>query len=133
MKYEKSDKAAKVTPLRRRTMTLEQLQLKTLRLIKKIHKHLNTPTLVSGVTDGEFFEKYCYPLEARISEDRMILSDHEETDRKLRAAAIAVIEMECERLNDGKNEPYDPIANPGQFDPRVVALAQLVWVDAANV
>ena len=56
-------------------MTLDQLQKKTLRLIKHIHKHLNTPTHISGVTDEEFFERHCYPLEARISEDRMILAD----------------------------------------------------------
>lgn len=67
-----------VTPLRRRTMTLEQLQKKTLQLIKRVHKHLNTPTHVSGVTDGEFLEKACYPLESRISEDRMILADREQ-------------------------------------------------------
>ena len=32
--------------------------------------------------------------------------------------------MECDRVNLCKNsEPYDPIANPGQFDERIVALA----------
>ena len=56
-------------------MTLDQLQKKTLQLIKRIHKHLNTPTHVSGVTDAEFLEKACYGLETRIKEDRMILAD----------------------------------------------------------
>jgi hypothetical protein len=44
----------------------------------------------------------------------------------LKAAAIAVVELECERVNGYKKEPYDPIANPGRFDHRVVALAKLV-------
>ena len=47
-----------------------------------------------------------------------------ETICKLRAAAEAVVAMECDRVNLCKNsEPYDPIANPGQFDERIVALA----------
>lgn len=62
-----------VEPLRRRTMTLEQLQKKTLQLIKRVHKHLNTPTHISGVTDAEFLEKACYGLETRITEDIEIL------------------------------------------------------------
>lgn len=49
--------------------------------------------------------------------------------RRLRVAAAAVIAMECDRVNVCKNsEPYDPIANPGQFDERTVALAwALEW------
>lgn len=66
-----------IEPLRRRTMTLDQLQKKTLQLIKRVHKHLNTPTHISGVTDAEFLEKACYGLETRIKEDRMILADLE--------------------------------------------------------
>ena len=47
-----------------------------------------------------------------------------ETNCRLRAAAEAVVAMECYRVNLCKNsEPYDPIANPGQFDERIVALA----------
>lgn len=44
----------------------------------------------------------------------------------LKAAAIAVLEMESERVNQDRGEPYCPIANPGQFDPRIVALAYAV-------
>ena len=43
---------------------------------------------------------------------------------RLRSAAEAVLEFECDRVNVNKREePYDPVANPGQFDDRVVALA----------
>jgi hypothetical protein len=50
----------------------------------------------------------------------------------LKAAAIAVLDMEYERVNADGGEPYYPLANPGHFDPRVVALAQLVSVDYLN-
>ena len=46
--------------------------------------------------------------------------------RELRAAASAVIAMECEMVNEPGFEPYGPIANPGQFDERVVALARAI-------
>ena len=47
-----------------------------------------------------------------------------ESIRRLLASAEAVVRMECDRVNLCKNsEPYDPIANPGQFDERVVELA----------
>ena len=46
--------------------------------------------------------------------------------RELREAASAVIAMECEMVNEDGFEPYDPIANPGQFDERVVALAKAI-------
>lgn len=47
-----------------------------------------------------------------------------ESIRRLLASAEAVVRMECDRVNLCKNsEPYDPIANPGQFDERIVALA----------
>jgi hypothetical protein len=58
------------------TMTLEQLQKKTLQLIKRVHKHLSTPTHISGVTDAEFLENACYGLETRIKEDQVILADY---------------------------------------------------------
>lgn len=48
---------------------------------------------------------------------------------ELRAAARAVIAMECEMVNEPGFEPYEPIANPGQFDERVVALARAIEVD----
>ena len=47
-----------------------------------------------------------------------------ESIRRLLSAAEAVVRMECDRVNvDKDSEPYDPIANPGQFDERIVALA----------
>lgn len=50
---------------------------------------------------------------------------------ELITAACAVIDLEYERVNAGGGEPYHPLSNPGYFDPRIVALAQLV--DGATV
>ena len=47
---------------------------------------------------------------------------------KLVAAACAVLDLECERVNADGGEPYCPLANPGQFDPRVVALALAIAI-----
>jgi len=58
-----------VKPLRRRTLTLKQLQAKSLRLISKMRKHLSVPPHISGVTDGEFTENVLCPLETQIKED----------------------------------------------------------------
>lgn len=48
-------------------------------------------------------------------------------------AAKDVIELECSRVNKNGDEPYDPIANPDQFDSRVTRLAQLLYRMDANV
>ena len=48
--------------------------------------------------------------------------------RVLESAARAVLSMECER----GMEPYDPIANPGQFDERIVALAWAIEGEESN-
>lgn len=65
-----------------------------------------------------------------------LLAEYEKTEAKaksdLEAAAIAVLDMEYERVNAGRGEPYYPLANPGQFDPRVVDLAELVAVSYLN-
>lgn len=45
---------------------------------------------------------------------------------RLLSAAKAVVELEFHRANADGGEPYDPIANPGQFDFRVVDLAKAI-------
>jgi hypothetical protein len=55
---------------------------------------------------------------------RQVAKKLEERLQKIEAAAAAVVAMERDRVNgDDTREPYDPIANPGQFDERIVALA----------
>lgn len=46
--------------------------------------------------------------------------------RQLYDAAKEVLALECNRVNADGGEPYDPIANPGQFDFRVVKLAKIL-------
>lgn len=48
---------------------------------------------------------------------------------RVERAAAAVLQMECERVNSAGEEPYDPIANPGQFDQRIVDLAWAIEPD----
>lgn len=61
-----------------------------------------------------------------------LFTEYEKVESKAKsdfeAAAVAVIDLERDRVNAGGGEPYDPIANPGYFDPRVVDLAKFVWV-----
>lgn len=58
-----------VTPLRKKTMTIDEVQKKTLKLIKEVRKHLSTPTHVSGVTDTEFDDRFLGTLETEIRND----------------------------------------------------------------
>jgi len=55
---------------------------------------------------------------------RQVAKKLEERLQKIESTAAAVVAMERDRVNgDDASEPYDPIANPGQFDERLVALA----------
>lgn len=58
-----------ITPLRKKTMTIDEIQKKTLKLIKEVRKHLSTPTHVSGVTDTEFDDRFLGTLETEIRND----------------------------------------------------------------
>jgi hypothetical protein len=46
--------------------------------------------------------------------------------RNLYEAAKEVLVLECSRVNSKGGEPYDPIANPGQFDFRITNLAKIL-------
>ena len=58
-----------IQPLRKKTMTLNDVQERTIKLIKAVRKHLSTPTHVSGVTDTEFDDKFLCTLETEIRND----------------------------------------------------------------
>lgn len=63
----------KVQPLTKRTMTLEQLQKRTTKVLKACIKHLRVPPHLSGVTDGEFIDLAIQPLIDDIWTDRQML------------------------------------------------------------
>ena len=61
-----------VKPLRKRTMTLNQLQMQTLDLIRKLRFQLNRKACDDGMSDNEFLEQIVDPLETAIYQDREI-------------------------------------------------------------
>lgn len=71
----------KVEPLRKRTLTLEQLQRKTLKVLRLVRKHLNSQPWKDGtMTDDEFLEAIIEPLESEIVADRHVLGMHRKSD-----------------------------------------------------
>jgi len=62
-----------VRPLKSRTMTLSQLQLATLGLIRKMEKQLSHQGYEGGMSDSEFIENVLTPLEHTIRADRDVL------------------------------------------------------------
>lgn len=62
-----------VQPLRKRTMTLNELQMKTLDVLRKVRFQLGRQAHEDGMTDTEFVEQYVEPLETDIYQDRQML------------------------------------------------------------
>lgn len=62
-----------VQPLRKRTMTLSELQIKTLDVLRKVRFQLGRQAHEDGMTDTEFVEQYVDPLETEIYQDRQML------------------------------------------------------------
>ena len=66
---------AKVKPLRKRTMTLDALQVRTLDVLKKVRKQFNRAGWEpSGMSDKEFIDKVVEPLQIDIQQDREMLA-----------------------------------------------------------
>lgn len=72
-----------IEPLRKRTMTLSQLQRRTLKVLREIRKHLNTPGAIAELSDQELINDVIEPLISDIQTDRIILGfDSNERGRK---------------------------------------------------
>ena len=76
----------KVKPLRSRTMTLDQLQLETLDLIRKVRFQLQRQGYEEGMSDEEFMEQIVEPLEHKIYADRHILRMNRKAEQKAKGA-----------------------------------------------
>ena len=50
-------------------MTLEELQLKTLSVLKRVRKQFNRAAHEDGLSDGEFMDQVVEPLERKIKDD----------------------------------------------------------------
>jgi len=61
---------SKVPPLKERFHTLNQLQLETLNLIRKVRFQLHRQPYDDGLSDREFLDQIVQPLEDKIYADR---------------------------------------------------------------
>lgn len=66
-------KPTKVEPLKKRTMTLSQLQLRTLDALRKVVFQFNRAAHEEGMSDSEFIENVLDPLRDDIYQDRQVL------------------------------------------------------------
>lgn len=64
---------SKVKPLTKSTMTLSQLQNRTLEVLRKVRRQFNKKHYQEGLSDDEFFEEVVEPLIADICQDKEIL------------------------------------------------------------
>lgn len=62
-----------VKPLKKKTMTLSQLQLRTLDVLRKVRFQFNRAAHDEGMSDSEFIEDVLEPLETDIYQDRQVL------------------------------------------------------------
>ena len=63
----------KVKPLKSKTMTLNELQLRTLNFLRLVRFQFNRQAHEEGMSDGEFIEQVLDPLETTIYQDRQVL------------------------------------------------------------
>lgn len=66
----------KVRPLTKRTMTLHQLQMRTLDVLRKVKFQLGRQAHEDGMSDAEFVDQVIDPLATDIYQDRQVLKMH---------------------------------------------------------
>ena len=71
----------KVKPLKKKTMTLAQLQLRTLDVLRKVRFQFGRAAHEDGMSDDEFIEQVVNPLETDIYQDRVILRQKRSADQ----------------------------------------------------
>jgi hypothetical protein len=76
MTNQPSESGKQVTPLRSRTMTLSQLQMETLDVLRKVKFQFGRQAHEDGMSDGEFIESVVDPLIEKIFCDRQVLKMH---------------------------------------------------------
>lgn len=62
-----------VQPLKKKTMALSQLQMRTLDVLRKVRFQFRRQGHEPGMTDEEFLDSVVEPLETDIYQDRQIL------------------------------------------------------------
>lgn len=71
----------RITELKAKIHSLEQLQFETLSLIRKVRSQLQHSPHEAGMNDTEFCEKVLLPLETKIKQDRDIAQMIRERER----------------------------------------------------
>lgn len=62
-----------VRPLQKKTMTLSELQLKTLDVLRKVRFQFNRQAYDDGMSDTEFLDQIIDPFETEIYQDLQML------------------------------------------------------------
>lgn len=73
---------AKVRPLKKKTMTLSELQLRTLDVLRHVRFQLQRQAHEPGLSDDEFLDEFVTSLETDIYQDRHVLKMHRKSIRK---------------------------------------------------
>lgn len=63
----------KPKPLKKKTMTLNQLQLRTLDVLRRVRFQFGRQAHEEGMSDSEFIDRFVEPLETDIHQDRYVL------------------------------------------------------------
>lgn len=63
----------RVKPLTKRTMTLNQLQMRTLDVLRKVKFQFGRQAHEDGMTDAEFIKQVIDPIATDIYQDRQVL------------------------------------------------------------
>ena len=66
----------KVKSLTKKTMTLNELQLKTLNILRLVKFQLGRSAHENSMSDSEFIETFLEPLETDIHQDRYVIRNN---------------------------------------------------------
>ena len=76
-------RSTKVKPLTKKTMTLNELQLRTLDVLRKVKFQFGRQAHEDGMSDSEFMDQVIDPLSTDIYQDRRVLKQaRAETKKK---------------------------------------------------
>lgn len=67
------NEVSKVRPLQKKTMTLTQLQMRILDVLRKVRFQFGRAAHEDGMSDSEFIDNIVTPLETDIYQDRQML------------------------------------------------------------
>ena len=69
-------------PLKSKTMTLSQLQLRVLDVLRRVRFQLHRQAHEDGMSDTEFLEEFIGPLETEIYQDRQVAKMYRQAKRE---------------------------------------------------